>query len=278
MKLIYENALGRVELTGGGSGTFRLTETQGLSFPETEADVVRYANEPGQTVTEIFVLPRTITVSGDICDPTGREMVRAATVFSAQGALTVTGMRGRRNIKCRCTGFMPQKRKGCFIPFTLQLVCDRPYFEDVTENTISVAKKVACLTSPFTLPTAFSRRINEARIVNSGSVPVMPVIEISSKHVADCKNGIIIKNNTTGASLALSCGVLAGETITVDCENRTIFGSVQGNLLANLSPQTPMSAFSLQMGVNDVDVTIENETEPVFVRIRFRNQYGEAMV
>lgn len=278
MKLIYENALGRVELTGGGGGIFRLTETQGLSFPETEASAVRYANEPGQTVTEIFVLPRTITASGDVLDPTGREITRAATVFSAQGTLTVAGLRGRRKITCRCTSFTPQKRQGCFIPFTLQLVCDRPYFEDVTEHAASVAKKEASLTSPFTFPTAFSKRINEARIVNGGSVPVMPVIEISSKHVATCENGIIIKNHTTGANLVLSCGVLAGETITIDCENRAVFGSLQGNLLAKLSEGTPMSAFSLQMGVNDIAVTVENEEEPILVRLRFRNQYGEAMV
>lgn len=278
MKLIYENDLGRIELTGGGGGMFRLTEMQGLSFPETEADAVRYANEPGQTVTEIFVLPRTITASGDILDPTGREFVRAATIFSVSGTLTVAGTRRRRQIRCRCTSFTPQKRQGKFIPFTLQFVCDRPYFEDATESHVSVAKKEARLTSPFTFPTAFSQRINEARIVNSGSVPVMPVIEISSQQAATCENGIIIKNDTTGASLILSCGISAGETITVDCENRTVSGSMQGNLLASLSENTPMSTFSLQMGVNDIAVTIENEEEPILVRLRFRNQYGEAMV
>lgn len=278
MKLIYENALGRVELTGSGKGTFRLTEIQGLSFPETEADAVRYANEPGQTVTELFVLPRTITASGDICDPKGQEAVRAAMVFSVSGTLTVVGARRRRQIRCRCTSFTPQTRKGCFIPFTLQLICDRPYFEDVTESAVSVARKMASLTSPFTLPTAFSQRISEAKVINCGSVPAMPVIEISAKHAVACENGIIIRNRTTGASLILSCGILEGETITVDCENRTVFSSIQGSMLASLSPQTPMSAFFLQIGVNDIAVTIENEAEPILVRFRFRNQYGEAMV
>lgn len=278
MKLVYENKLGKVVFTGGGDGVFRLTKLSGLSFPETETDAVRYAGEPGQTVTKISVLPRTITIAGDVKDENGKQVAYAAKVLSYEGTLTVITSYVKRKNSCRCISFTPEGKRGIFVPFTMQLICDNPYFEDTTQTSVTIAKRESLFTSPFVLPVMFSARRNEAKVLNRGSVKTMPVITVTAKEDAPCEKGILLQNETTGACLLLSCGIRAGETVTIDCKNRKIHSDIRGDLLEYLSCNTPMSQFYLQLGINDISIYAENETTPIFAFCRFQNQYGEAIL
>ena len=256
----------------------RLTEVNGLSLPETEADVVRYAGEPGQTVTHISVLPRTITASGDVYDKTGTQISYLAKVLSLPGRMTVVSGRNARIIPARCICLIPEKKKGCFCPFTVQFVCDYPYFSDKTEQNVSLFQKEARLKTPFVLPCVFSGRTTEGVVLNRGSISVLPKICLTAQHDAVCEKGILIENKTTNAALKLSCMIKKGETVTVDCENRTVSGSLQGNLLHALSADTQMADFFLAAGRNVLSVTVEDETVPIAVSCYYSCQYGEAIV
>ncbi len=277
MKLIYENSVGRITMRGGTDAIYNITEISGLSLPEVTADTVRYPGEAGQEVTQLLYLPRTITIAGDICDKTGKHTAFMANVCAKSGTMYVAQNRSVRKISCRVLSFLPGKRKGVYVPFTLQLVADKPYFEDSSETEVVIAKREKTLSSPFIFPTHFSKRTARANILNRGSVPLEPVFLISSKEHAVCPNGIIIENMTTGERLKLHLEVLSGETIKIDIENRKISGSVQGNLIGALDAATPMSKFSLSEGINDISLTAEDETVPLFMSCHYQNKYVQAL-
>ena len=278
MKLIYENSVGRVTLRGGTDAIYNITVISGLSIPETLAETVRYPGVAGQEVTAVSHLPRTITIAGDICDKTGKHTAFAANVFSKSGTVYIATSRSMRKIGCRPLSFLPAKRKGTYVPFTLQLIADNPYFEDTAEPIATGATKTKLLKAPFILPQAFSNRKSEARVINRGSVPIEPEFKISAAKEASCPNGILIENRTTGAKLKLHTGLLENETIVIDIGNRKITGSVQGNLIGVLSVDTPMSKFTLCEGVNDILITAEDEAATLFAYCHYQNRYAEAVL
>lgn len=278
MQLIYQNSLGRVCMRGGIGANFNITNITGLSVPDTEVTAVRYPDVRGQVVTRISTLPRTITVSGDINDKNGMHASGAATVFSTPGTLFVSSSRNTRKIACRCTSFELSKRCGIYIPFTLQLIADDPYFQDVSESCVHIAKRTDLLTSSFTLPAMFSVRECETNVINRGSVHTEPVFEISAAAEAHCPNGITIKNNTTDAEIKLATGILANETVTVDVGARKITSSVRGNILNVLDGNSILSKNFLTAGVNRIRVTAENEPQLLIAVCRYHSCYTEAVL
>ncbi len=277
MKLIYENESGRITMRGGTGADFNITEITGLSFPDTAVQTVRYPGVPGQTVTGISHFPRTITISGDIKDERGVLTSRAATVFSSPGTLFVISNRNSRKIECRCTNFEPKKRQGIYVPFVMQLVSDYPYFEDVSENCESILKKEKLLCGTVTFPEVFSKRLNEARIVNQGIYKNEPVFKINTVNYAECPDGIIIENLTTGQKLTLSTDVLEGETITIDVGERKITSDLRGNMIGVMAQNDMLSRMYLAVGINDILVTATNEKEMLLITCTHKNGYVEAV-
>ncbi len=278
MKLIYENSIGRLKLCGGSDRVFNITDIEGLSLPETEADTVRYPDTPGQIVNRISILPRTITLSGDIRDKDGKYVEYAAKILSSPGELYVMNKRKTRKISCRSTSFAPLKRKGIFVPFTLQLICDDPCFLDISEKKEAVYKREKLFKNELLFPQPFSSRITRGTLYNQGAIPVSPVIFITAPKGAACEKGITIFNETTGAKLYLTCELLEGETVTVDCENRKITSSKQGNLIAKLLKTTPLSGFFLDIGANVLSVYAEDEASLLQVEVLYQNKYLEAVI
>ncbi len=278
MKLIYENDIGRVVLRGGSDSVFNITDISGLSIPDVDAACVRYPGVAGQTVTQVTYLPRTITVAGDICDQRGTHTAQAAKVFSEAGTVYITNRRDTRKICCRTVRFEPEKSRGMYVPFTLQLIADCPYFEDLTESVRAVKTREKKLKSPFLLPMVFSVRKEQAAVINHGNVPLEPVIEIFAPNDAPCIKGILIENRTTGEKLVLNTKVLAGERLIIDVENRSVTGTMQGNLMHALSKQTPLSKFLLAKGRNELFVFAEDEEQPLTVSCRYRCKYIEAIL
>ena len=278
MKLIYENAVGRLTFCGGSDRVFNITDIDGLSLPDTEADAVRYPDMPGQTVSRISLLPRTITFSGDIRDKNGKYVARAAKILAYPGVLYVVSKRSMRKIPCRTVSFEPLKRRGIFVPFTLQLICDDPCFTDVTEKKEAIYKRVKLFKNEVLFPQMLSSRTTKGTLYNHGSFSIYPVIFITAPKGATCEKGITILNETTGANLYLTCGIRSGETITVDCDARRITGSEQGNLITKLSKITPLSGFFLENGANVIGVTAEDEPAPLQVEVLYQNKYLEAVI
>ena len=278
MKLIYENAVGRLLFRGGSDRIFNITEIEGLSIPDIEADVVRYPDTPGQSLNRISLLPRAITLSGDIRDKNGKYVELAAKILFTPGTLYVVNKRHTRKILCRTVSFQPLKRRGIFVPFTLQLMCDDPCFTDVTEKKEAVYNRVKLFKNEVLFPQMFSSRTTKGTLYNQGSFPLSPVIFITAPKGAACEKGITVLNETTGAKLYLACEILNGETVTIDCDNRKITGSKQGNLITKLSKVTPLSGFLLEKGANIVGVTAEDESAPLQVEVLYQNKYLEAVI
>ncbi len=277
MQLIYENELGRVCLGGGKADSLNITEIHGLSFPETSADTVSFSGAPGQTVVSVSVLPRTITVTGDIIDKTGKITSKSARIFSKSGTLYVVLKSGKREISARALSFEPQKRKGIFVPFSLQFICDNPYFEDSFETLENVYKKEKLLSSPFYLPAMVSKRTTEGIVLNRGTYKNEPLFLITTKENAPCPEGIVIENKTTGKKIKLLCDVLKDETITVDIKNRKITSNIRGNLISTLSGDSLLSELYLIEGINEISAYAKEEPELLCVTLKFKNSYVEAL-
>lgn len=277
MQLIYKNELGIVRLSGKHSDGFCITEISGLSLPQTHANTVNYPGVPGQTVLSLSVMARTITISGDVKDKTGTCVSKAAAVFSRPGALFIYSSNKNKKIACRCQSFIPEKRKGIYVPYVIELVCDNPLFEDVAEKKVDILTKQRLLKNSFVLPCAFSSHKTQGRVINSGTYKNEPVFEISCLTDAACPDGIVIENLTTNKKIVLNTDVLSGECITVDVKSRKITSNLRQNLLDVLSDDSVLSELYLGVGINDLLAKADNEASLINVKCKFTNTYVEAV-
>lgn len=276
MKLIYENEFGTCVMAGGGNGGMRITELTGLSLPERNETCYTYAGVPGQTLGEVQLLPRTITINMDIiCDKTGMDIHRIAKIFSQEGRLTVSHKNLHRTIGCRCISFTKRERSDALISAVVQLVADNPYFHDLQPVRSAIMQKEALLSSTFTLPCAVSSRKVEASVMVTGDAPAEPVITIMGTSDSTLENPeIVIENETTGAKITLSYGLSQGEELTIDIKNRTILSSKTENMYPYLSRDTFLNQFTLPCGLSVVSCKTQ---EPIYATLSYENNYAEAM-
>ena len=217
MRIVYENERGKVTMYGGGASCgFNILQISGLSLPENDVSTVRYPNLAGQTVTKSTPMERVITIMADVYDENSRKISSAARVFSIPGVMYITALGKTKKINCRSVSFEIGTKRGSYIPFTVQLCADNPYFEDIYETKLSVSKREGCIKAPLILGSEFSKRYTEKNVINSGDVSLEPVFEITSDKGIICPEGITIKNKTNGNFITLDTDVSAGETITVD--------------------------------------------------------------
>ncbi|MBO5733811.1 MAG: phage tail family protein [Clostridia bacterium] len=278
MKLIYENERGKIVMNGGGSKGFNITQIRGISLPECDVEAVRYPYMAGQVVTRVTPMERTITISADVRDDNKKELSRAMNVFSAPGTISITSCGKTKKINVRCVNFEPNKSKGAYIPFTVQFCADCPYFEDIYDTAVYIAKREGKLASAFVLGCVFSVRVLKNLVINYGDVSVEPVFEISSVDGAVCPQGICIKNNKNGNEILLNTDVLAGETITVDIKNRKIKSNKRGNLISCLAQDTAISRFSIDVGVSEIEILTPEISGKLSVKCRYNNSYMSAVV
>lgn len=278
MKLVYENERGKVVMHGGGSAGFNIISISGLSIPENDVTAVHYSNMPGQVVTKSVPLERIITISADVRDENRKYISNAMKVFSIPGTVYITSSGKTKKIKCRSISFEPGKKRGSYIPFTIQLCADNPYFEDIYETTTNIYKKEKKLASPFVLGCVFSERIVKNNVINSGDVPVEPVFYITSQEGIECPNGITIKNVTNGDEIVLNTDIGAGETITVDIKNREIKSNLRGNIISSLAKDTSLSRFSLDIGISLVEVSSHGSNGKLIAVCKHNNSYVSVVI
>ena len=276
MKLIYENEFGTCVMAGGGNGGMRITELTGLSLPERNETCYTYAGVPGQTLGEVQLLARTITIHVDIvCEKTGMDIRRIAKIFGHAGRLTVSHKNLHRVIHCRCISFTKRERSDALISAVVQLLADNPYFHDIAPVSSAIMQKEALLSTPFTLPCMVSSRKVEASVMVTGDAPAEPVITIRGTSDSVLENPeIVIENETTGAKITLFYGLSQGEQLTIDIKNRTILSSKTENMYPYLSQDTFLNQFTLPCGVSVVSC---KTIEPIFATISYENNYAEAM-
>ena len=278
MKLVYENERGKVVMHGGGDGGINITNISGLSIPENDVSTVRYPNMAGQIVTKSTPMERIITISADVRDDNKRYISNAIRVLSMPGTMYITSFGKSKKINCRSVSFEPNKKKGSYIPFTVQFCADNPYFEDMYESVTNISKREGRLSSPFVLGCVFSERLFKNNVINYGDVAIEPVFEISSQDGTACPDGITIKNITNGDFITLNTDILAGETITVDVKNREITSNLRGNMISSLAEDTTLSRFLLDVGVSLVEIKALGSDGKIMSVCRYNNSYAYVLV
>ncbi len=280
-QVVFENENGKIRFSGSGNAVFRMTEISGLWMSPKSFETVVYAHTAGQKTMGEQRQARVITIAGDICSgttPVTKQIAHAVRVFDAPGWLTVyQGLRTRR-IRAHCASFEPGQRHGPFRRFVLQLNCDCPYFEEVSETKVALFQREKELKTPFVLPCAFSRRTSSGVVVNRGDVESEPILEIyiSKETTQQELWGLTLHNERTGETLLLHLPVVGGDCVTVDIEKRKIYNQRGENLISALSEDSFLSKFVLCRGANPITV-ISEQPNGINVLCRYSNRYLEAV-
>ncbi len=272
MNMYFSNSIGRVSFSFSGTGSVRVTELKGISNPTIRYSTSLYA-ETGQTaVLSQFAEPRRITVGGDIL--CGRyELSRLASVLSRGGELSIISKGKKRRIYCDEVSFSTGERYGQYIRYSILFTCYDPYFTDFSVSRVTVHSRGDLIYPEFTLPCVFTEAVCGNTAVNCGDVSVMPVFSLRAHRSGTAD--ITLHNRSTGSSASFSYDFSAGETLTVDCENRTVVASVGGDALSSLKTGSLLSSLALERGANFLELTALDTTQDFDCFCNFRNKYCE---
>lgn len=282
MHLIYENDIGKISFSGSGKETWRIKEITGLELPGKNFNVVSYAGQDGQETISEMAAPRVITISGDVCsmDMLQHELSRAVRILNKPGRLKLYLGNRQRKIDCRVNAFELVPRSGVYQPFVLQLIADKPFFEDFKNLSVGVFSRMDMVGNDNILPMALTGRSSEVNINNLGHVktePIFYVYNISGGTGEASENGFEILNHTTGQHIRLNYSTIDNEIITIDLPGRKITSNKNGNLIQYISNDTFLSDFWLSVGANTIEAINNNPNEDINVVCEFTNQYIEAV-
>lgn len=276
----FFNETGSIDFGGGRSGScWKVTSADGLAFCGRNFACAKYTGQDGQKTTSVTVNARIITLSGDIYigDSFSADFNSAMAVLENEGTIEIKTELGTRRIKARCCDFRENGRKGKYMLFVVQFVCDDPYFEDADKTEIAIYKAVPMLDSNFTFPGVFSGRISRRNIIYSGTRAAEPVFFINIDEGQDGENQLIIKNHTSGENLTFNYGGVMGDFITVDIKKRKIFNQDGVSLLKYLSDDSFFDGFHLFPGNNEIEVINRNVNTGITVNCCYANRYSEAV-
>ena len=279
MVITYKNEHGAIRITGGGDDrAWRMTEITGIGFPKKSFTYNTYAGIYGQELNAVSMNSRTITISGDISRRAQKtlSMSKATRILNADGELSIQTRGKIRRAKVRTVSFEAQERKSEFKTFVLQLESDLPFFWGRGALTYNVFSQQKLLKTPFTLPCVFSKRHMEAAVINSGDAECEPVVTVSKPagSAALDTDAVVITNEDTGAAVTLNHIMQPGETVTIDIPSRTVTSSISGNIIAEISDDTVLSAFVLRTGSNRISCSSGDIS--ISVKCWFEELYLEA--
>ena len=283
--LQYKNQWGTISISNRVTDRWRATAITGLGYPGREFSTVTYYGVDGQRTTSTRLTPRTITISGDIQNFGGmqHEISRAIEILHFPGTLTVSAGGRRRSAQCRCSSFENTERNRVVEQFVMQLIADDPNFYDVELTCQDIFGEQDLVQDSFTLPCVFTRRINQAAVVNRGYTNLEPVIRIYCQEeeagaaARSGEMGISVENLTTGATIALTKQMENGETITIDVKNRAVLSSVVGDITGLLSPDSFLDQFYLVPGPNEIQTLSSSSGVSVWATCEYYNTYLEAV-
>lgn len=277
----YKNSLGTVEISGDSAKDIRLTAIDGLGIVEREYITAFFSGYDGQETVSSRALPRTVTLSAEI---SGRDISAIAAktlrILREPGWLYIEKDEISRRIYCNQVKIPDPVGilRGRIAEFAVQFVCDNPYFEDGCESTVPLYMRTKNLSTPFTLPEVFGTTVMGAVIKNQGDCDIEPRIYIHCPKALQSAETVEITNNTTGVRIVLEYAPKAGDEITVDIKNRKIVSSITGNLLNNLSDDTFLGDFILDIGINDLSVIVGDIQSEFTVECKYSNIYCEAVI
>lgn len=280
-KMIFENALGKIEMGGGTHEKMNVTAINGFGNPAKECKTVSFSGQAGAVTTSVRELSRTMTVAG-VFKGSACEVSDMYKILSAEGVLKTDFNGDRKKISCRAVstdGFERIKSSGMY-KFALQFQADIPYFSDWEKRSVSVFKRENQVTSPFTLPTVFTKRVNvKTEVFVDSEDIVYPTIVIKNYSGAATGDsfGFKILNEDTGKQIEILYAVQAGETVTADLGKRRITASVGGSVTNCISSDTVLSNFYLKPGKNRITVLNYDNSLSIAAYLMYDNAYRTAV-
>lgn len=275
LKFISQNKI--LEMDGSGELDASVISVSGLGVPSKKYNTVKYVDLPGQVFVSEAVLPREISLKGDIYTKGAMPVSGYHIFFSDGGTMHILNDSGKKKIDYKVSKFETGEKNGDFVPFELGLICDYPYFSDSVNSEIEIYKRVDKVTGRFSLPKVFTERITESDITNYGQVKAEPVIKISCIASGVYSGGITLYNTRNGKALKLAVNLMVGETITLDVKNRSISSNLRENCYGVLASDSVLSEFLIEKGTNHLILTNGNDGEVVSVSIYYDNLYVEAI-
>ena len=277
-RIVFYNDIGSVTFGGKASeGNWRIIEADGLGLAGKSYKSCVFENSVGQETVSRRTNARTVTLNGDfLMDGDYKSEYREAlAVLDKEGTLEVSDEGGNRRISAYCVQFLPLLKKGNFLPFTVQFVCDNPYFESAEAYEIPIYKIIPRLSGDFVFPNAFSEQITRRNVFISSNAETEPVIIINSGR--NPSGYLHIKNHTSDEAITINYEPLSDEFITVDVKNRRIFNQNGDNLLQYLADDSFFDGFLLYPGDNDIEVSIGAANTELEVFLRYNERFLEAV-
>lgn len=279
LNIKFYNESGSIVFGGGGTNTaWRLTEAEGLTFAGKTFTAAKYADSDGQETVAVTANARTITLSGDItAGENFAEQYRGAlAVLESPGTLEINTSFGTRRIEAVCCDFKQGERKGKYLIFTVQFICDSPYFEDAEQIERVIFAEVPLLDKTFTFPGSFSERISKSELNYGGSVKTEPVFFIRLNESSG-GGALEVHNRTSGESLKFNYSAPVGDCITIDVKGRKIYNADGESLLKYLADDSFFDGFHLFPGVNEIEAVNNNMNVGITAVCRYANKFSEAV-
>lgn len=280
MKLTFENEIGKVVL--GSDESFKIIGINGLYTPTKNYGTINFANYDGQLTYSSCATARIITILGDIVSKNIREeLEQAMCVFNEGGTLVLDFGDKKRKITCNQVSFSVSDRTMYSAVFTLQLVCDYPYFTDEHPTDILIFGEKNMIENPITLPCVLSIKGESQDIVVNGHTKTYPefIINVKSKGTesGDDVYGYKIENKSTNQIIYLKYKSVAGEKIYIDVSTRQISSSINGSIVHCLEDYNQLENFYLDKGINTVVATDLRPDDNALINVIFDNYYVEAV-
>lgn len=248
----------------GKNHDLKVLSAVGFGLPPEEYTVKSIIGVDGEVTTNSAWRARTITISFDIQDDIRCKSNRICKAFSVKNLpLRCFFDNDRRSIIVNRITLDEGDTNGPIRSFTVQLICDFPFFTDESDNTepcYSIIKNIKHDAGGWNLAqkTVWGEAINRKIINNAGDIKAEPRFIISSIGESSQTHGIKIINHTTAQEFILNYPISDGETITIDFSprndtgKRNITSSKSGDITNYRDDSSSLSSFYLAPGGNDI--------------------------
>ncbi len=278
MKIIFENELGRVELSGGGDSDIRITDIKGHGIPCYDRRAITSFDFDGAVETGRRIPQRSIVVGGD-AKGNSAKACRLFKILSEPCRMEIITADFAREIEVNSCEAEFNPQNGIYTRFALALSCDDPYFYDAEAIRVGLYAKENLITDETVLPAMFSSRTAGATITPTGDCDIEAEFVILGQRIEGEEDGeIVIENLTTGKVFRLLYVPEDGELITIDMTKRTITSDINGSLIEYISDDSFLSDLVIDKSGAELSVIGFGATGQMQARLVYKNKYIEAMV
>ncbi len=278
MRIILENELGTIELSGGGGGAFRVFALSGLGIPQYERRTFASYDFDGAVESGRRIPQRTIVIGGDY-KGTERDASRLLKLLSKPCRMVIIQDALNREANVSCANVEFEQKNGVYTKFAIALSCDDPYFYDSEPTRVGLYVKEKLITGETMLPAVFSMHTAYARIEPSGDAEIEAKYVISGKRISGEEEGsIVISNLTTGKSFTLLYLPQDGEIITIDMKDRTITSDIAGNLIEYISDDSFLADLVIEKNGAELSALGYGGASDISAFLIYKNKYIEAVV